>query len=321
MPRIKNDSICVFPTYKVKGDIDKKIGNIEYNGSIYIEGNVLEGIKIIAGKEIIIKGNVNQSEIYSNSDINVSGNVIGSNLVVGAETIIYMSIYNYLNDIKDYLLKLYKALTEIIHSKNNEQITLDKFSKIFKILIISKFKNEKDKINETYNNLINLPKIDLNLKKQLQTVQNQLQSMEISGDANLINNAMKYVDSLLQNIAFDMSPANIYVMYCQNSNIISTNNVEILGSGCYNTNINAENSVIFKQTTSVLRGGKIEAKKYIKVSEVGSTLGVTTTLKTTKEGVIEADVAYQNTILIFDEIKFKIDEPVKKLKAYIKRES
>lgn len=318
MPRIKNDSICVFPTYKIKGDIDKKIGNIEYNGSIYVEGNVLEGIKIVGGKEIIIKGNVSQAEIYSNLDINISGNVISSNLVVGSQTIIFVSIYNYLTDIKDYLLKLNRAFTDVLKS-NNEQLTQDKLSKILKIIIFTKFKNEKEKVNSTYNNLINLPKVDINTKKQLQVIQNYINSMEANGDINLINITLKIVESLIQNVAFDISPADVYVMYCQNSNIISTNNVEILGTGCYNTNINAENSVIFKQNNSVLRGGKVEAKKYIKVGEVGSTHGVTTTLKTTKEGVIEAEIAYQNTILIFDEIKYKIDEPIKKLKTYVKK--
>lgn len=319
MPRLKNDSICVFPTYKIKGDVDKKVGNIEFNGSIYIEGNVSEGMKIVGGKEIIIKGNVTHSEIYSNSDINIFGNVIGSNLVVGAETIIFMSIYNYLVDIKDYLSKLNRAIIEILQSKNNEQITHEKLSKILKIIIFSKFKNEKEKINNNFNNLINLPKIDINTKKQIQIIQNYINSMELNGDVNLINNSLKIVDTMMQNVAFNMSPANIYVTYCQNSDIISTNNVEITGTGCYNTNINAENSVIFKQNTSVLRGGKIEAKNYIKTGEVGSTHGVTTILKTTKEGIIEAEIAYQNTMLIFDEIKYKIDEPVKKLKAYLKK--
>ncbi|MBZ4663116.1 MAG: hypothetical protein JG776_813 [Caloramator sp.] len=319
MPRIKNDSICVFPTYKIKGDVDKQIGNIEYNGSIYIDGNVLEGIKIVGGKEIIIKGNVVQAEIYSNSDINISGNVIGSNLTVGAQAILYITIYNYLIDIKDYLSKLNRAIFDILQSKNNEQFTQDKLSKLLKIIIFSKFKNEKEKVNNNYNNLINLPKLDLNMKKQLQVIQNYINSMEVNGDINLINNTLKIVESLIQNITIDISPADIYVMYCQNSNIISTNNVEILGTGCYNTNINAENSVIFKLNNSVLRSGKIEAKKYIKAGEVGSTHGVTTTLKTTKEGVIEVEIAYQNTILIFDEIKYKIDEPVKKLKAYVKK--
>ncbi|CDF58047.1 DUF342 domain-containing protein [Thermobrachium celere] len=317
MPKIKNNSICVFPTYKIKGDIDKKVGNIEFNGTIYIDGNVLDGIKIISGKEIIVNGNVNLSELYANADITVSGNVIGSKVIVGSKVANMIKIESYLMFVREFLMKLIQIYKEV--SNKNVITDNDKISKLLKIIIISKLKTLKDNIDNMYIDIINTPKTDKDLLQKVQSIHDNLNLISIKGCLEDVFVTLDLTSSLIENIKIDLSPSDVKIAYCQNSTIFSTNNVEITGVGCYNTNVYAENCIIFKNNKSVLRGGKIEAKKIIKAREVGSAIGVTTILKTSKEGLIEADIVYQNTIIMFDEIKFKIDEPVKSFKAYMEK--
>lgn len=66
------------------------------------------------------------------------------------------------------------------------------------------------------------------------------------------------------------TPADVIINYSQNSNIYATNNVEVRGKGCYNTNINVDNKVIFTGFPGIIRGGQINAAKGIIAKEVGS---------------------------------------------------
>lgn len=317
MPRLINEAVCVYPTYIVKGDVDYKIGNIEFHGNISVEKNVCEGIKLVSGNQIIVKGNVTQAVLLAESDIRVGGNIIASKLVVGSNKVNKNMALKYLSDAKDFLVKLINMFKEIC--SNNPDCVAGKISRLIKIIITSKLIKEKQELDSLFQQIINMNinKIDEEMRKTIFKTHDFINFVEQRGEVSSINDFIKFIDNYIVNLQIEITPANIYISYCQNSELISTNDVEISGVGCYNTNVFAENAVIFKKENSVLRGGKIEAKKFIKAKEVGSSLGATTILKTTKDGVIEADVAYQNTIIMFDEIIYKIEEPVRNLKAYI----
>lgn len=317
MPRIVNEAVCVYSTYLIKEDVDYKKGNIEFHGNIQVEGNVCEGIKIVSGNQIIVKGNVTQAELYADSDISIKGNVIGSKIVVGSNNVNKQLVKKFYETAISYLAKLLELVKEVCRS--NPEGVQNKLSQLIKVLIFSKLNDYKCNLSDAYNNLVKTPNIDKKHMNDINLVYLHIKEIELKGDINNIANILTNIKQLLLEIDIELVPANIFVSYCQNTEIISTNDVEILNVGCYNTNIFAENSVVFKGEKCILRGGKIEAKKNIKAKEVGSTLGVTTILKTSKEGCIEANVAYQNTVLVFDEIIFKIEEPVKNLKAYINK--
>lgn len=317
MPRIVNEAVCVYSTYLVKNDVDYKKGNIEFNGNIQVEGNVCEGVKLVSGNQIIVKGNVTQAELYADSDISIKGNVIGSKIVVGANNVNKQLVKHFYETSKNYLIKLFEFVKEVC--KANPHGIQNKMSQLVKVIIFSKLNEFKNNLESIYNNLIKIPNIDKKHLSDINSIYSQIKEIEIKGDISNITNTLSAIQQFLLEIDIQLVPANIYVSYCQNAEIFSTNDVEILSVGCYNTNIFAENSVIFKGEKCILRGGKIEAKRNIKAKEVGSTLGVTTILKTSKEGCIESDIAYQNTVLVFDEIIYKIDEPIKNLKAYINK--
>lgn len=317
MPRIVNEAVCVYATYLVKDDVDYKKGNIEFDGNIQVEGNVCEGVKLVSGNQIIVKGNVTQAELYADSDIIIKGNVIGSKIVVGANNVNKQLIKNFYEASTNYLVKLIEFIKEVC--KANPQGIQNKMSQLVKVIIFSKLSEDKKNIESIFNNVSKTPNIDRKYLSDLTSFYSQIKEIEIKGDISNITKTLSDIQQFLLEIDIQLVPANIYVSYCQNAEIISTNDVEILNVGCYNTNIFAENSVVFKGEKCILRGGKIEAKKNIKAKEVGSTLGVTTILKTSKEGCIEADIVYQNTFLVFDEIIYKIDEPIKNLKAYINK--
>lgn len=66
----KNDRIMIDEIYQVDGDVDFHTGNIKFNGSILIHGDVKSGFRVEGNGDIHIKGTVDAATIYS-SDGNV----------------------------------------------------------------------------------------------------------------------------------------------------------------------------------------------------------------------------------------------------------
>ena len=65
------------------------------------------------------------------------------------------------------------------------------------------------------------------------------------------------------------------------------------------------------------RGGILKAGKDIKARIVGSIAGVTTTLIVPEDGVISADIAYQNSKFIIGSKQYLLQKSSKEVKAYM----
>lgn len=53
---------------------------------------------------------------------------------------------------------------------------------------------------------------------------------------------------------------------------------------------------------------------------MGSSAGVSTILRVSKNGEIEADVAYQNTVFCFEERQYILEAHSKSIKAYLDKD-
>jgi hypothetical protein len=68
--------IKVEPTLSVKG-IDLSTGNLEFEGSVNISGDVKSGMKIKVTGDLIIGGTVEAAEIHAGGNITIRGGIIG----------------------------------------------------------------------------------------------------------------------------------------------------------------------------------------------------------------------------------------------------
>jgi uncharacterized protein (DUF342 family) len=65
--------ISVEDVYKVKGDVDFKVGNILFNGFVEVTGDVLDGFEINATKGVKVQGNIGVCRIETDGDISFCG--------------------------------------------------------------------------------------------------------------------------------------------------------------------------------------------------------------------------------------------------------
>ena len=316
MPEVKADRICVYEVLRINSDVDIKTGNINFDGNIEIFGSVREGFKVKSGNKVIIHGDVLEAEVVAAGDIIIDKNLISSNVVAGLNQLNNEKAFEKIKEAHETLknvLSMYSQLLSLGKIKMDKNI-----GQVLYLILESKYPGKTkdfDKTNEF---------ITSHFKNEILSYWQSIYSLILAfknnelKDLDKMKSILKELEVFIQNFEILNCPSNVYIHYCQNSKIFSSNDVEILGKGCYNTDIVAKNVVKFLNEKAVLRGGKIFAQNGIFAYEVGSSAGAVTFLKTTKQGIIEGKVVYQNTILQFDDILYKIENPVKNLKAYFK---
>ncbi|WP_020615259.1 DUF342 domain-containing protein [Paenibacillus daejeonensis] len=77
--RTERDKINVFPVYEVNGDVDYKIGNIDFVGTVVIRGNVLSGFRVKAAGDIRVVGGVEGAELETDGSIEITGGILAGN--------------------------------------------------------------------------------------------------------------------------------------------------------------------------------------------------------------------------------------------------
>ncbi len=74
---ILDGKVTITEIYTVTGDIDYSCGNIDFVGTVIVNGNVNPGFKIYAGGDIEVKGSVNSAEVKAQGNIMVQGGITG----------------------------------------------------------------------------------------------------------------------------------------------------------------------------------------------------------------------------------------------------
>lgn len=76
LPKIIENGMEVDEVYKIK-NVDVSTGNIQFEGSVIIEGDVCEGMKVSASGDITVAGFVESAILEAGGDITISGGIIG----------------------------------------------------------------------------------------------------------------------------------------------------------------------------------------------------------------------------------------------------
>lgn len=310
---IKGNTFIVHQVLEVDNDVDIKSGSIKFVGDVKINRNVSEGMTVEAGNNLEIEGNVEQATIMARGNCTLRGSVINSRVYVGVEG----------ENEHDKLTKLNKLLNDvnIISSclkELEEKGVLDgkNVGQAARLIIDSKCRS----INSDGNEVLKLQIEGENFIRLKQVIKSKIVGL---GPASIkysqeLNEVKDRIETEIEPIQARLNESsNIYLNYIQDSNITTTGNVYIEGKGQYTSKINSMGDITFTRDNAVCRGGELIAGGNISAKTIGSTGGVSTILRVPKDGVITAEVAYNNTIFFFGERKYTLEISSKKLKAYM----
>ncbi len=76
LPKLINNGMEVDEVYKIK-NVTVATGNINFLGSVIIDGDVMEGMKVIASGDVTVGGFVESAIVKSGGDITIQGGIIG----------------------------------------------------------------------------------------------------------------------------------------------------------------------------------------------------------------------------------------------------
>ncbi|MDP8237840.1 MAG: FapA family protein [Candidatus Hatepunaea meridiana] len=74
----KSNDVHIDNVYHIKGDVDFSTGNVKFDGTVLIDGDVRSGFRVEAGDSIYIGGTVEAADVYSrNGDVIIQLGVVG----------------------------------------------------------------------------------------------------------------------------------------------------------------------------------------------------------------------------------------------------
>ena len=272
-------------------------------------------MKIECGNSVHIQKNVESAKIMAQGEISVDGSIINSELIGGVDTIGIKEHIIFLKKFKEEIRLIIKSVKEV---RARHVISEDKpDGEIIKLLLETKFKEVELEAKEILK--------DNNFENKTMDKIKQFLREKIIGSGSL---GIKYYDQLFElikcidnEIEPEMNkiscPVDVYFNYCQDTKIKTTGNIFITGKGQYVSDLSTEGDIEFLENGAVARGGTLRAGKTIKAKVVGSVAGVTTTLKVPKDGLINVDVAYQNSVFIVGDRQYLLEKPSKDVKAYM----
>ncbi len=77
--RLEDNKVVVYEVYDVKGNVDNSTGNIRFNGTVRIKGNILTGFEVNADGDVEIEGVVEGATINSNGNVLLKRGIQGYN--------------------------------------------------------------------------------------------------------------------------------------------------------------------------------------------------------------------------------------------------
>lgn len=83
-PVLDGRTLRVDPVFEVRGDVGVSTGNVRFDGSIVVRGNVSEGFSVVAGVDLEVFGGVFNASIQCGRDCVVHGGVVGERASVEA---------------------------------------------------------------------------------------------------------------------------------------------------------------------------------------------------------------------------------------------
>lgn len=296
-PMYNNGVISVVPTMVIAHDVDVSTGNLHFDGDIVVKGNIAENLKVSAGGDIVVFGNIYHANVYAKGNIRVHGNIVNSRVSAGLNVINFLFFMPKLKQILE-IVKEFQTVVDLAEkSKNHEDIR----RKLFQV-VISK-KNVLDRLLKDAQSMINLSNDEEtnNLIRILENVKRTLTGINAQciEDTGLIKVLFKDINEYIS-VTEELygNQADIIFENGQNSFIQANGSIVITNRGCYQTNLMAKNAILFKKRSSIVRGGILIAKKCIRMGIVGAPSGVSTYCRVLdKDGKIDADYFYNNTVL------------------------
>lgn len=278
--------------------VDAICGDVRFNGSIRVEGDVGEGRTVIARDELTIEGNVDRAHLESGGSMRVDGSIMSSVLRAGGERAVAATI-------ADRVLELPRALgavaaqarqmrdsgsargTEVSHGLSI-QLVLERIHRG----VVPSLASMLEDLREAGPSHASAAERAARWHRLLSTAAN------VSLTPEQFQEILLEVGALAADVQrATEQPADLLVTYMQACEAEATGTVTLTGKGIFSSRIVAWGGMVAQQYDAVFRGGSIVSHGRVNVREVGSPAGAKTAVQLGRESSLECDLVYAGTVV------------------------
>ncbi len=313
--RMDEKTYMVENVYVLNNDVDMKTGSIEFPGDVYVNGNVQDGLRIIAGGKLEIKGSVSHAEIRSAKGAKIFQNLLGGKIVVGEKFVVRSELLRSLSELRDQLTVCLRHTAELIKSPGAVNLKPGLCLK----LVMEKQFPELPKLSNNVEKFVlehqNDEMITEGLIVSVRTTKRflgglgplELQSLPFLQRAN------QALEQFVTNMALEIPEKLSFVVhYVQGATIECGGSFECQ-KGVYNSNIRVEGDVTIE---GVCRGGKIFAGGKVSIRELGGSEVSSTFVQISPNSRLLVDYCHPNAIIAVGKEIIHIEQACRKLEIY-----
>jgi len=296
-PYLKKGIITVVPIQYVNGDLSKIVGNINFEGDVIVKGNVLDEMSIHATGNIEITKSTYHSNIIAKGSISINGKAIGCKIQSGADISKLYLVIGYFQEINDNIMDMFQKIkaheSSLAHAKLNiiyaYKELIDK--EIKSICEVSSLMDQEDTLQV------------IDLIKHLKDGLLQTTLLKKTGFMMLLT-FYNEVEGFIEEINQLSDEANtITLSYAQSCDIHCCGNIILTGKGTYQTNMVAQNEIIYTNPISIVKGGTLIAGSKITAGIVGTVGEVYTECRVLQEeGTVKGNF-YRGSVVYIHNIK------------------
>jgi len=85
-----HEGVSVLPVKEIRSNIDKKVGDIDYEGNVMVRGSIMDNAKVSAKGNIIVYGTVCEAVVKANGNVKINDNILGkkrATIIAGGDVV------------------------------------------------------------------------------------------------------------------------------------------------------------------------------------------------------------------------------------------
>ncbi|MCG0278635.1 MAG: FapA family protein [Thermanaeromonas sp.] len=313
--------VSVLPELVHAGDVDLASGNIVFKGDILIGGNVTDGMAVEADGNVRVEGLVSGARVQAKGSILIRGNIVSSVVIAGGAPAL-LRMLPQVHTLAVGLQEMTMAIRQLLdHPAFKQDDLKGGIGPLVMLLLEGKFRH--------------LPATVKTFKKQVETMPPGMAAEGLEEFIREVERALvrsplavrdlQEIETLARKaeeweLAF-ASPlsaeSNVVAPSVYNSTVIATGDVRVVGSGCYNSRVQAGKKVT---VSGVFRGGEIQAGGDVYVGELGSRGGVTTRVVTGPTAVVTVGYAFEGASVVVGGRVYRFDREEKSIRLWLDKE-
>ena len=307
----KSPFLLVEPVHTVYGDIDLSTGHVDFVGNVVVHGNVTEGMRVKAGGDVTVYGNVSKARIEAGGSVQIGKRVFDSKVSAGMRLLHLQKLHEAMTRLLEFLKTIESLLVQVRETLPDPSFFKSRFAPLLGKLLEENFPDFAP-IAFSLEDLIQAHQdtLDPALVSELLQVKQKYMAYDPEKPHSMATCSadIRSLEALTEALAIEASANEIIeVLEAQKSVFQTTGDFRVHGRGCVNCRVKTLGNVFIDKAPGVFRGGEISFSREARILEVGSSGGAVTHLRSGRGGKVFFNKAYFNTVFHFNEVEKKLE--------------